>query len=170
MTVEGVVAQAAALVDVFKEARAAGDIELADAIKSHIRTAERDPRTAIGGVTLVMPSGRRVPLANARAHIRRTNTPARPGSLADTMRRLSARCRKLASECDREKIAHVLACGARRSQPARGACPECASRLGYDGVCDLCGFGDDSRLARCERAGRCFLTPGVDLWLRTKQT
>jgi hypothetical protein len=52
-------------------------------------------------------------------------TPARPGSLLDTMQKLSARCRKLAAECDRERVANVLAGRIGRAHPKQPVCPWC---------------------------------------------
>lgn len=125
---------------VSREAEVAGDLELAVAIESHALTVQRCPQAGVGSVTLVMQSGRRVPLRDARAHIRRTGRPTSTGgsSLAAEMDRLSARCRAISSAADQMEVADVLAGNGRAAPVAVPRCVECGSRCDEWGDCPLC--------------------------------
>ncbi|QJW92942.1 hypothetical protein FTUN_0440 [Frigoriglobus tundricola] len=132
------------IIEAFKAARAAGDLELANAIKSHTALAQRSPQLAEGNITLVLRDGRRVPLRSAKSHIKRTGRtqpkPAAPGSLLDTIQKLSAQCRAITSQCDQERIAAVLASEGgevRRQEPK--TCEWCGGDW-FDeiGECNFC--------------------------------
>jgi hypothetical protein len=67
----------------------------------------------------------------------REEAPAAPGTRLRMMQDISSGCRKLSSELDRARIAGVLSCGERRSQPKR-KCWCCGWTLDLEGECMGC--------------------------------
>jgi|GEM_PF-6628547 len=80
-------------------------------------------------------------LAKVDALLREVSQPEpAPGSLLAAIQMASARFRKIASECDRSRIAAVLSNTSGRAARPVPVCSECGERLDSDDSCDWCDW------------------------------